>query len=72
MFRAPVCFWIAVRGFASKWCSDLLRDEAGQDIVEYALIAVLIALGTVASTRTLAASIISTFARVGTTLSGAV
>jgi Flp pilus assembly pilin Flp len=45
-----------------------LRDETAQDIVEYALIAVFIGLGTVVATRNLAVSIGIAFSNVQTAL----
>jgi pilus assembly protein Flp/PilA len=52
--------------------SDLLWDESGQDLIEYALIAALIALGATAAMKTLATSIGSALAGVGTRLTGAI
>ena len=40
----------------------LWRDEAGQDLVEYALLVVLISLGSVAAMTNLAIAISDTFA----------
>lgn len=51
---------------------DLVHDESGQDLIEYALVSALIALGAVASMRTLATTIGSAFTSVGTSLSSAV
>ncbi len=50
----------------------LLRDESGQDLIEYALVAALIALGATAAMNTLAGSISTAFSTVGTKLSTAV
>ena len=50
----------------------LLQDESGQDLIEYALVSALIALGAVASMRTLAGTIGTAFGNVGTQLSSAV
>jgi pilus assembly protein Flp/PilA len=52
--------------------SDLLWDESGQDLIEYALVAALIALGATASMRTLATTIGTALAGVGTRLTGAI
>jgi pilus assembly protein Flp/PilA len=52
--------------------SDLLWDESGQDLIEYALVAALIALGATASMKTLATTIGSAFTVVGTKLTGAI
>ena len=48
----------------------LLCDEAGQDIVEYALVAVVIGLGTVAVLQGVTGKVINVFAAVGNTLTG--
>lgn len=52
--------------------SNLISDESGQDLIEYALVAALIALGAVASMKTLATTIGSAFSSVGTQLTTAV
>jgi len=46
----------------------LLVDEAGQDMIEYALVAALISLGAVAAIKGLAPSISNAFNSVGTKL----
>jgi len=51
---------------------DLAHDESGQDLIEYALISALIALGAIASMRSLATTIGSAFTSVGASLSSAV
>lgn len=48
----------------------LLSDEAGQDLVEYALVAVVIGLGTVAALQGVTGKIVNLFAAVGNTLTG--
>lgn len=53
-------------------CSDLLLDESGQDLVEYALVAALIGLGATAAMKGLATSIGSALGNVGTKLSGGI
>jgi pilus assembly protein Flp/PilA len=50
----------------------LLRDESGQDLIEYALVAALIGLGATATMRTLATSIGTALAGIGTRLTNAV
>ena len=50
----------AVQGF-------ILRQE-GQDLIEYALLASLIALGAVTTMKTLSSDINSAFGNIGTTL----
>jgi pilus assembly protein Flp/PilA len=52
--------------------SSLLSDESGQDLIEYALVAALIALGATAAMSSLATTISSAFTTVGTKLSGAI
>jgi pilus assembly protein Flp/PilA len=52
--------------------SGLLSDESGQDLIEYALVAAIIALGATAAMTTLATTISSAFGTVGTKLSNAV
>lgn len=47
---------------------QFLRDDNGQDIVEYALVLALIALGATASLSSLAASISIAFSNVGSHL----
>jgi pilus assembly protein Flp/PilA len=52
--------------------SNLLHDESGQDLIEYALVAALIALGATASMKVLATTIGSALGGIGTRLTGAV
>jgi pilus assembly protein Flp/PilA len=52
--------------------SNLIRDESGQDLIEYALVAAIIALGATAAMGTLATTIGSAFTAVGTKLTAAV
>jgi len=52
--------------------SEVLRDESGQDLIEYALVVALIALGAVAAMRTMATSVGSALATVGGKLTGAI
>jgi pilus assembly protein Flp/PilA len=49
-----------------------LKDDSGQDLIEYALVAGLIGLGAVASMSSLASQIGSTFNSVGNSLANAV
>jgi pilus assembly protein Flp/PilA len=51
---------------------SLLRDESGQDLIEYALVAACIALGAIAAMSTLASNISNAFSTVGSKLSSAV
>jgi pilus assembly protein Flp/PilA len=48
--------------------SNVLSDESGQDLIEYALVAALIALGATAAMNTLATTIGTAFATVGSKL----
>jgi pilus assembly protein Flp/PilA len=49
----------------------LIAEDSGQDLIEYALVAALVGLGTVASMRSLASSINNAFNGVGTALANA-
>jgi pilus assembly protein Flp/PilA len=51
---------------------DLMSREEGQDLVEYALVVALIALGAVASMRQVANSISTEFSVIESTFAGAV
>jgi pilus assembly protein Flp/PilA len=51
---------------------DLLHDDSGQDLIEYALVAALVALGAVAAMRGLKNSIGNSFNAVGNSLTNAV
>ena len=53
---------------AQKPLHRLLRDEAGQDLIEYALVAALVGLGAVASMKTLSTKIGTAFTTIGTSL----
>ncbi len=50
----------------------LLRDESGQDLIEYALVAAIIALAAIAAMSTLASNISNAFSAVGSKLSSSV
>lgn len=52
--------------------SAFFRDESGQDLIEYALVAAIIALGAVTAMTTLATGIATAFTTVGTKLTNAV
>jgi len=47
----------------------LIRDESGQDLIEYALVAALIALGSVLAMKGLASGISTAFSGVSSNLS---
>jgi len=51
---------------------QLLRDESGQDLIEYALVAAIIGLAAVAAMTTLASNISNAFSAVGSKLSSSV
>jgi pilus assembly protein Flp/PilA len=55
-----------------QFCMKFMNDESGQDLIEYALVAALVALGSVSATQSLASSIANTFAGVGNQLTNAV
>lgn len=52
--------------------NSLISDESGQDLIEYALVAALVGLGSVAAMSSLATSISTTFDGVGTQLTTSV
>jgi pilus assembly protein Flp/PilA len=51
---------------------NLIVEESGQDLIEYALVAALVGLGAVASMRSLSTSIGNAFTSIGTTLTSSV
>lgn len=51
-----------------KLLVNLSRDESGQDLIEYALIAALIALGAVTSMKTVSSAIGNEFSKVSAAL----
>jgi pilus assembly protein Flp/PilA len=51
---------------------NLHNDESGQDLIEYALVAALIAFGAVTTMRTLSTTIGSAFGSIGKQLTSAV
>lgn len=52
--------------------NNLLRDESGQDLIEYALVAALVGLAAVTAMGTLASDISSAFSSIGSKLTSAV
>ncbi len=50
----------------------LLRDESGQNMIEYALVAALIALGAIVAMQGLATSLSTAFSKVSSQLNAAV
>lgn len=51
---------------------QLLTDDSGQDLIEYALVAALVGLGAVIAMKGLSTKMSSTFNSVGTSLTNAV
>jgi pilus assembly protein Flp/PilA len=51
--------------------TNLVTDESGQDLIEYALVAALVGLGAVAAMKGLSNSIGTSFNNVGTNLTAA-
>jgi pilus assembly protein Flp/PilA len=51
---------------------NLMTEDSGQDLIEYALVAALVGLGAVASMQGLANSIATAFSGVGNALTSAV
>ncbi len=49
--------------------NNLMQDESGQDLIEYALVAGLIGLGAVATMTTLGTTIGAAFTSIGTSVS---
>lgn len=52
--------------------SAFMADESGQDLIEYALVAALIALGATAAMSSLSTSISTAFSKIGSSLTSAV
>jgi pilus assembly protein Flp/PilA len=52
--------------------SAFLKDESGQDLIEYALVAALVGLGALAAMKGLSNSIGNSFNSIGSTLSTSV
>jgi pilus assembly protein Flp/PilA len=51
-------------------CKDaMIRDESGQDLIEYALVVAMIALGATASIQSLSSSFSTAFSKIGSKLS---
>ena len=55
-----------------KLIKNLIAEDSGQDLVEYALVAALVALGSITAMKGLATSISSTFNGVGNAVTNAV
>lgn len=54
-----------------KLVDNLLKDESGQDLIEYALVAGLIGVGAVAAMSGLSTKITNAFSHVGSTVASA-
>jgi pilus assembly protein Flp/PilA len=52
--------------------NNLVQDESGQDLIEYALVAGLIGLGAVTAMTTLSGKLTTAFTSIGTSLTAAV
>jgi pilus assembly protein Flp/PilA len=52
--------------------SNLLKDESGQDLIEYALVAAIVSLAAVTTLGTLATSITGAFTKIGSALTTAI
>jgi pilus assembly protein Flp/PilA len=57
-----------VKATALNVLRNLHRDESGQDLIEYALVAALIAFGAVTTMGTLAGEINTAFSKIGSKL----
>jgi pilus assembly protein Flp/PilA len=55
----------------ARMFTAFIQDESGQDLIEYALVAGLIAVGTIAAMSGLSTKIGSEFNSVGNTITGA-
>ena len=51
---------------------EMIREERGQDLVEYALVVALISFCAIASMRSLATAISTAYTRINTTLSSTI
>jgi pilus assembly protein Flp/PilA len=57
---------------AKNILSNLLQDESGQDLIEYALVAGLVGLGAVAAMTSVGGKVTTLFTSIGTSLTSAV
>jgi pilus assembly protein Flp/PilA len=55
-----------------KFVSRLHRDESGQDLIEYALVAALIAFAAIAGMNYVASELNNAFSKIGNKLSNAI
>ena len=56
--------------YLNRTFSNLLRDEFGQDLIEYALVAALVGLSATAAMKVLATTIGTALTGIGTRLTG--
>jgi pilus assembly protein Flp/PilA len=73
--RRPHCFGLSQEGKVEMKFTlirNLLREESGQDLIEYALVAAVLALAAVAGMTSLASNISNAFSAVGSKLSSSV
>jgi pilus assembly protein Flp/PilA len=52
--------------------TGFMKDESGQDLIEYALVAAIIALGATTAMSSVATAISGAFTKIGTSLTSAV
>jgi pilus assembly protein Flp/PilA len=66
----PFDHWIIMKTviFANEIFRQLLADDSGQDLIEYALVAALIGLGAILALRNLSTHIDNSFSSVSSTL----
>ena len=55
-----------------SFCGTFFRDETGQDLIEYALVAALIGLGAVLSIKGLSTKLNAVFTAIGTNLTNSI
>jgi pilus assembly protein Flp/PilA len=67
--RAP---WKQRMSNCNRAFQDFLHDESAQDLIEYALVAALIALGAAATMRTFASTIGTALGNIGSRLTNSV
>ena len=55
-----------------QFWKQLVRDESGQDLIEYALVAALLGLGAVVSMKGVGTKLASVFTSIGTSLTSSI
>jgi pilus assembly protein Flp/PilA len=58
--------------YLRRLCCDLLHGDGGQDLIEYALVAAMIALGATVAMKSLATAVGTSFTAISTKLNSAV